>query len=76
MAPSPLRFRANRMYTVCKSKGPVRKNTIGSEVAAPTVKRGFVMPEFFWGWCVCIAFMVSGQMGLPARMAARLNPCS
>lgn len=29
-----------------KPKGPVLENTIGSEVAAPTVKRGFVMPKF------------------------------
>jgi hypothetical protein len=29
-----------------KPKGPVRRNTQSVEVATPTVKRGFVMPEF------------------------------
>ena len=35
-------------YSACKPKGPVRKNTILGEVAAPTCKRGFVTPKF-WG---------------------------
>lgn len=63
------------VYTAPKPKGPVLENTIDSEVATPTFKRSFVMPKF-WGlvrqhW----PRMVSGGMGLPARMAARLNPC-
>lgn len=33
-------------YIHTKPRGPVRKNTISSEVATPTVKRGFVIPKF------------------------------
>ena len=32
-------------YICCKPKGPARKNVLSVEVAAPTVKRGFVMSE-------------------------------
>lgn len=34
------------VYTAAKPRGPVRKNTVSVEVAAPTVKRGFVTPKF------------------------------
>ena len=34
------------VYTAPKPRGPVRKNTVSVEVAAPTVKRGFVTPKF------------------------------
>ena len=33
-------------YTAAKPRGPVRRNTIDSEVATPTLKRSFVMPKF------------------------------
>ena len=33
-------------YSYCKPRGPVRKNTLSVEVAAPTLKRGFVVSEF------------------------------
>lgn len=33
-------------YIWVKPKGPVLQNTFGSEVATPTFKRGFVMPDF------------------------------
>ena len=33
-------------YSHRKPKGPVCRNTIGKAVAAPTDKRGFVMPDF------------------------------
>ena len=52
----------------------VLENTFGKAVATPTDKRGFVTPKF----CGLVRLrrpMVSDGMGLPARMAARLNPC-
>ena len=63
------------VYTAPVPKGMVCRNTFGSAVATPTGKRSFVTPKF-WGlvrlhW----PHMVPGGMGLPARMAARLNPC-
>ena len=63
-------------YIGSKSKGPVLENTKHAEVAAPTVKRGFVMPKFFGSvrplaW----SFMVTGGMGISARTAARLRAC-
>ena len=61
-------------YTARKPKGPVLENTTSEAVAAPTDKRGFVVPNFR-GWRTCAASMVSGGMGLPARMAARLRTC-
>jgi len=57
-----------------KPKGPVLQNTFGSAVAAPTVKRGFVTPDF-WGGACWARSKVLGGMGLTARLAARLNPC-
>ncbi len=61
-------------YDFCKPKGPVCRNTFGSEVAAPTLKRGFVMSDFVRCWSSSIG-MVTGEMGLSARTAARRNPC-
>ena len=54
---------------------PVLENTKPVEVAAPTFKRGFVLPKF-WGlvrlhW----PHMVSGGMGVSAKTAARLQAC-
>ncbi len=63
-------------YTDCKPKGPVCDDTKLEEVATPTCKRGFVMPNF-WGVVRQRGPfpMVTGEMGLPARMAARLRAC-
>lgn len=46
-----------------KAKAPVRKNTFSEAVAAPTDKRGFVMPRF-WGQCVCTALWFRGVVGV------------
>jgi len=61
-------------YSYRKPKGPVCDDTFGKAVAAPTDKRGFVMPEFVRHGVAHVG-MVTGKMGLPARMAARLYPC-
>ena len=58
-----------------KPKGPVLQNTIDSEVAAPTVKRGFVMLKFRGLARLHRSPMVTGGMGISVRTAARLNPC-
>lgn len=62
-------------YTAGKPRGPVRSNTTSEAVAAPTGKRGFVMPEFPGLVRMHGSDMVSGGMGLPVRMAARLRTC-
>ncbi len=63
------------VYTAPKPRGPVLQNTKHAEVAAPTVKRGFVSPKF-WG-LVRLHWprMVSDGMGHAARLAARLRAC-
>lgn len=43
---TPFHSRGASWQNRAKPKGPVRRNTISSEVAAPTCKRGFVMPKF------------------------------
>ena len=63
------------VYTAAKPRGPMLENIKHAEVAAPTFKRGFVLPKF-WGLVRLHWFrMVSGGMGLPARLAARLRAC-
>ena len=62
-------------YTDGKPKGPVCDDTKSVEVAAPTFKRGFVMPKFWSMHWFVHRLMVTGEMGLPARMAARLQTC-
>ena len=63
------------VYTAAKPRGPVTQKHQSVEVAAPTYKRGFVTSKF-WGLVrLRHPFMVSGGMGLPARMAARLQAC-
>lgn len=57
-----------------KPKGPVLENTFGKAVATPTDKRGFVTPKFRECWPAS-THMVTGGMGLSARLAARLYPC-
>ena len=57
-----------------KPRGPVLENTNSSEVAAPTFKRGFVSSKFSRCRHSGIG-VVSGGMGLPVRMAARLSSC-
>jgi len=61
-------------YIRVKPKGPVCRNTFGSAVAAPTDKRGFFMSEFVRHG-VAHAGMVTGKMGLSARLAAPLIRC-
>ncbi len=63
------------VYTAAKPRGPMLENIKHAEVATPTVKRGFVSSKF-WGLVRLHWFrMVSGGMGLPARLAARLRAC-
>ena len=66
---------ADRGTIAPKPRGPVIETTISEAVAAPTEKRGFVSSEFSRCRHSGIG-MVSGGMGLPARMAARLLACS
>ena len=65
---------ADRGTIAPKPRGPVRSNTFSEAVAAPTEKRGFVSPKFSRCRHSGIG-MVSGGMGLPVRMAARLRTC-
>lgn len=58
-----------------KPKGPVLENTISVAVATSAVKRGFVSSKFWVLRTFAHRFMVSGGMGLPVRMAARLRTC-
>ena len=71
---SPAYAGAERGIIAPKPKGPVRSNTFSEAVAAPTEKRGFVSPKFSRCRHSGIG-MVSGGMGLPVRMAARLRTC-
>ena len=62
-------------YTAPVLKSMVHSNTVPVEVQPPTFKRGFVTSKF-WGLVrLRNPFMVSGGMGLPVRMAARLRAC-
>lgn len=61
-------------YTATVQKCMVLENTFEPAVAAPTDKRGSFTSKF-WGLVRLHRPMVSGGMGLPARMAARLVPC-
>ena len=63
------------VYTAAKPRGPMLENIKPVEVAAPTFKRGFVLPKF-WG-LVRLHWprMVSGGMGVSAKTAARLQAC-
>lgn len=72
--PAHLPRRSAPCYSPRKPKGPVLENTTGQEVAAPTYKRGFVMPKFERRGVSRVA-MVTGKMGHTARLAARLVPC-
>ena len=64
---------ADRGTIRLKPKGPVRKNTFGKAVAAPTDKRGFVMPRF-WGQCVCTALWFRGVVGVIRKDARTALP--
>ena len=66
---------ANPAMIAPKPKGPVCRNTKLEAVAAPTFKRGFFAPRIFGSSALALPHMVMGGMGLPVRMAARLNPC-
>ena len=61
-------------YTAPVQKCMVCSNAKSEAVASPTDKRGFVSSEFSRCRHSGIG-MVSGGMGLPARMAARLLAC-
>ena len=63
------------VYTAAKPRGPVLVTPHSEAVQTPTDKRGFVTSKF-WGLVrLRNPFMVSGGMGLPVRMAARLRAC-
>ncbi|MEG0923184.1 MAG: hypothetical protein RSG22_17480 [Comamonas sp.] len=62
-------------YTICKLRGPVLQNTKSEEVATPTVKRGFVTPNFWGRVHQHLASVVSGEMAHSVRMGARLRTC-
>lgn len=74
--PSPFTSCAALCYISGKPRGPVCRNAKSVEVAAPTVKRGFVMPRLL-GQVRQLAssLMVTGGMGISARTAARLRTC-
>ncbi|QNN55971.1 hypothetical protein H9K76_15410 [Diaphorobacter ruginosibacter] len=63
-------------YTGAKPSGPVLENTTSTAFATPNDMRGFVMPKIS-GMVRFVApsQMFTGEMGLPARMAARLLTC-
>ena len=63
------------VYTAPKLKSLVLENTFSEAVAILTEKQDFVSSKF-WG-LVRLHWprMVSGGMGLPARMTARLRTC-
>lgn len=71
----PIQTSTGLCYIGGKPRGPVLENTISVEVATPTVKRGFVSSKFKAVLRLARRQMVSGGMGLPARMAARLRTC-
>ena len=74
--PSSLPMAQALGYTARKPKGPVCRNAKHAEVAAPTYKRGFVMPKFRGVVRRRAPFLVvSGGMGISARTAARLRAC-
>jgi len=62
-------------YICPKPRGPVLENTLPVAFATPNEKRGFVMPKLRGLVHLHHPFMVLGEMGLPARMAARLLTC-
>jgi hypothetical protein len=68
-------FVSRERYNARKPKGPVLQNTLSEAVATSTVKRGFVTSKFWALRIFAHRFMVTGGMGLPARMAARLRTC-
>lgn len=74
--PNPFTGGAALCYIAGKPRGPVCRNAKSVEVAAPTVKRGFVMPRLL-GQVRQLAssLMVTGGMGISARTAARLRTC-
>lgn len=71
---SPFHRRRMSCYSAPKPKGPVRKNTLSGEVAAPTYKRGFVMPKFCGKMCLCTpSSWLRGVVGA-IRKDARTTP--
>lgn len=60
---SPFHSRRASCHNRSKPKGPVRRNTISGEVAAPTYKRGFVTPKFWGTVRLHCSLMVMGVVG-------------
>ena len=51
-------------YTARKPRGPVRRNITYTEVATPTCKRGFVMPDFCGKMCLRMpSYRLRGMVG-------------
>lgn len=67
--------RSRGIIAASRTSGPVLQNTTSEAVATPTDKRGFVSSKFQGLVRLRWPYMVSGGMGLPARMAARLRTC-
>lgn len=67
--------RAASWHNCGKPRGPVLQNTNPAEVAAPTVKRGFVTPKFWGVVRLHCSHVVTGGMGISVRTAARLLAC-
>ena len=73
--PKTAQPRQNLRYTAPVLKSMVLEITFGKAVQTPTDKRGLVTPKF-WGLVrMHCSPLVSGGMGLPVRMAARLLAC-
>lgn len=68
-------YRNASWHNCGKPRGPVLENTMRSEVATPTFKRGFVTPRFWGVVRLHHPFMVTGGMGLSVRTSARLISC-
>ena len=66
---------ATPLHNGGKPKGPVLQNAKSEEVATPTVKRGFVTPNFWGRVRQHLPCTVSGEMAHSARMGARLRTC-
>lgn len=61
-------------YSFTVQRCMVLQNTFSEAVASPTDKRAFVTSKF-WGLVRLHRPMVSGEMGISARTAARLRTC-
>lgn len=71
----PIQTNAGLCYIGGKPRGPVRSNTTSEAAAILAVKQGFVTSKFWAVRKFVHRSMVSGGVGLPVRMAARLRTC-